>query len=138
MKPAVPVDDAAMPHNRSGHREQLPSGSWWAKVYAGKDPLTGREIRFRKTCKTKHDAQIELGSSWHWPRMGGGPDSDVTLAELLGQYVQTAGGTCPPGKATLGTSGVPPDRPSGPCGCARSGGPLLDMLYAGLTSPIQR
>ncbi len=32
--------------------EQLPSGSWRAKVYAGTDPLTGREIRFRKTCKT--------------------------------------------------------------------------------------
>jgi hypothetical protein len=36
----------------SGHVEQLPSGSWRAKVYAGKDPLTGREIRFRRTCKT--------------------------------------------------------------------------------------
>jgi hypothetical protein len=28
------------------------SGSWGAKIYAGTDPLTGREIRFRKTCKT--------------------------------------------------------------------------------------
>jgi hypothetical protein len=34
------------------------------KVYAGTDPLTGREIRFRKTCKTcktEQAAQIELG-----------------------------------------------------------------------------
>ncbi len=45
----------------SGHVEQLPSGSWRAKVYAGKDPLTGREIRFRRTCKTELPAQIELG-----------------------------------------------------------------------------
>ena len=45
----------------SGHIEQLPSGSWRAKVYAGKDPLTGREIRFRKTRKTEVEAQIELG-----------------------------------------------------------------------------
>lgn len=37
----------------SGHVEQLPSGSWRAKVYAGKEPLTGREIRFRRTCKTE-------------------------------------------------------------------------------------
>jgi hypothetical protein len=37
----------------SGHIEQLPSGSWRVKVYAGKDPLTGREIRFRQTCKTE-------------------------------------------------------------------------------------
>jgi len=27
------------------------------KVYAGTDPLTGREIRFRKTCKTERAAQ---------------------------------------------------------------------------------
>jgi hypothetical protein len=45
----------------SGHIERLPSGSWRVKVYAGKDPLTGREIRFRQTCKTKIAAQIELG-----------------------------------------------------------------------------
>jgi len=53
---------AAMPHTPSGHIEQLPSGSWRARVRAGKDPLTGREIRFRKTCKTEPEAQIELGS----------------------------------------------------------------------------
>jgi hypothetical protein len=33
---------------------------WRVKVYAGADPLTGREIRFRKTCKTEQAAQIEL------------------------------------------------------------------------------
>ena len=32
-----------------------------AKVYAGRDPLTGREIRFRKTCKSELAAQKELG-----------------------------------------------------------------------------
>jgi len=31
------------------------------RVYAGTDPLTGKEIRFRKTCKTEQAAQIELG-----------------------------------------------------------------------------
>jgi hypothetical protein len=45
----------------SGYVEQLPSGSWRAKVYAGKDPLTGREIRFRKPRRTEVEAQIELG-----------------------------------------------------------------------------
>jgi integrase len=45
----------------SGHIEQLPSGFWRAEVYAGKDPLTGREIRFRKTRKTEVEAQLELG-----------------------------------------------------------------------------
>ena len=31
------------------------------KVYPGTGPLTGREIRFRKTRKTEQAAQIELG-----------------------------------------------------------------------------
>ncbi len=44
-----------------GHIEQPPSGSWRVKVYGGTDPLTGREIRLRKTCKTERAAQIELG-----------------------------------------------------------------------------
>jgi hypothetical protein len=29
-------------------------------VQAGTDPLTGRQIRFRKACTTERDAQIEL------------------------------------------------------------------------------
>jgi hypothetical protein len=33
--------------------ERLPSGSWRVKVYAWTEPLTSREIRLRKTCKTK-------------------------------------------------------------------------------------
>jgi hypothetical protein len=70
-----------MPHTSSGHIEQLPSGSWRAKAYAGKDPLTGREIRFRKTCKTERDAQIELAKQLALARAGRQPDSDVTLAQ---------------------------------------------------------
>jgi len=33
----------------------------WPVSFAGIDSLTGREIRFRKTCKTERAAQIELG-----------------------------------------------------------------------------
>lgn len=39
-----------------GHIEQLPSGSWRVKVYGGTDPLKGREIRLRKTCRTERAA----------------------------------------------------------------------------------
>jgi hypothetical protein len=80
-----------MTRTPSGHIEQLPSGSWRAKVYAGKDPLTGREIRFRKTRKTEVEAQIELGKMLALARTGRQPDSDITVAELLGQYVPIAG-----------------------------------------------
>ena len=44
----------------SGHIEQLPSGSWRAKGLRRNRPLTGREIRFRKTCKTERaDPRVE-------------------------------------------------------------------------------
>ena len=41
-----------------------------AKVCAGKDPLSGREIRFRKTRKTEVEAQIELGKLLELARAG--------------------------------------------------------------------
>jgi hypothetical protein len=80
-----------MTRTPSGHIEQLPSGSWRAKVYAGTDPLTGREIRSRKTRKTEVEAQIELGRLLELARAGHQPDSDLTVAELLEQYVPVAG-----------------------------------------------
>jgi hypothetical protein len=39
-------------------------------VYAGKDPLTGRELRFRKTRRTEVEAQIELGKVLELARAG--------------------------------------------------------------------
>jgi hypothetical protein len=65
----------------SGHIEQLPSGSWRAKVYAGTDPLTGREIRFRRTRKTEVEAQIELGKLLALAQAGRSPESGIMVAE---------------------------------------------------------
>jgi hypothetical protein len=53
--------------------------------------LTGREIRFRTTCKTERAAQIELGKQLKQAAAGRQPDSGVTVAQLLDQYVSTAG-----------------------------------------------
>jgi hypothetical protein len=50
-----------MPRVAKGHVEQLPSGSWRARVYAGVDPITRREIRLKATAKTEQQAHIELG-----------------------------------------------------------------------------
>ena len=80
-----------MARGPAGHIERLPSGSWRVKVYAGIDPLTGREIRLRRTCKTERAAQIELGKLLAMAQAGRQPDSDVTVAQLLDQYVSTAG-----------------------------------------------
>jgi hypothetical protein len=53
------------------------------KVYAGIDPLTGREIRLRRTCKTERAARIELGKLLAMAQAGRQPDSAVTVAQLL-------------------------------------------------------
>ena len=68
-----------------GHVERLPSESWRVKVYAGIDPLTGRELRLRRTCKTEWAAQIELGRLLEQAVAGRQPDSAVTVAQLLDQ-----------------------------------------------------
>ena len=57
------------------------------KVYAGTDPLTSREIGLRKTCMTERAAQIELGKLLEQAVAGRQPDSAVTVAQLLDQYV---------------------------------------------------
>jgi integrase len=70
-----------MARGPAGHIERLPSGSWRVKVYAGIDPLTGREIRLRRTCKTERAAQIELGKLLEQAVAGRQPDSAVTVSQ---------------------------------------------------------
>ncbi len=53
------------------------------KVYAGTDPLTGREIRLRKTCKTERAAQIQLGKLLKLAAAGRQPETNATVAELM-------------------------------------------------------
>lgn len=43
-----------------GHIAQLPSGSWRAVVYAGVDPLTGKQRQLRDTATTYEAAEIAL------------------------------------------------------------------------------
>jgi hypothetical protein len=62
---------------RSGYIQQLPSGAFRVSVYAGTDPLTGRQIRLRRTCKTERAAQIELGKLLEPAADGRRPDSRV-------------------------------------------------------------
>jgi integrase len=69
-----------MAKNPAGHIERLPSGSWRVKVYAGTDPLTGREIRLRRTCKTERAAQIELGKLLEQADADRQPETDTTVA----------------------------------------------------------
>jgi DNA-binding transcriptional regulator YhcF (GntR family) len=121
-----------MTHTPSGHIEQLPSGSWRAKVYAGTDPLTGREIRFRKTRKTEVEAQIELGKLLELARAGRQPDTDVTVAELLDQYVPVAGWDLSTEETNLGYIRRTIKPTLGTKEVRKVRGPLLDNLYTRL------
>ena len=102
------------------------------KVYAGTDPLTGREIRLRKTCKTERAAQIELGKLLAHGPAGRQPDSDVTVAQLLDQYVSTAGWDVSTRESNLGYIRRTIKPALGSTQVRKVRGPLLDTLYARL------
>jgi hypothetical protein len=121
-----------MPGTLSGHIEQLPSGSWRTKVDAGTDPLTGREIRFRKTCKTEPSAQIELGKLLEQAAAGRQPDSGVTVAQLLDQYLLTAGWDLSTRESNLGYIRRTIEPAIGSMQVRKVRGPLLDTFYARL------
>lgn len=69
-----------------GHIERLPSGSYRAEVYLGQDPLTGKRLRLRETCKDDTLAQIALGKLLEQALAGREPESGATVAKLLEAY----------------------------------------------------
>ena len=79
-----------MPRVAKGCVEQLPSGSWRARVYAGVDPITKREIRLKATAKTEQQAHIELGRLLKEASEGRAPESGATMAKLLDEYADIA------------------------------------------------
>ena len=79
-----------MPRVAKGCVEQLPSGSWRARVYAGVDPITKREIRLKATAKTEQQAHIELGRLLNEASEGRAPESGATIAKLLDEYAAIA------------------------------------------------
>ncbi|HEY7265218.1 MAG TPA: hypothetical protein VH589_27535 [Trebonia sp.] len=101
-------------------------------MYAGKDPLTGREIRFRKTRRTEVEAQIELGRLLELARAGRNPESGVTVAELLDQDVPIAGWDLSTEESNLGYIRRTIKPALGTKEVRKVRGPLLDNLYARL------
>jgi hypothetical protein len=60
------------------------------KVYEGTDPLTAREIRLRKTCKTERAALIELGKLLEQAAARRRPETNATVAGLMDDYAKVA------------------------------------------------
>ena len=121
-----------MAKSPAGHIEQLPSGSWRVKVYAGTDPLTGREIRLRKTCKTERAAQIELGKLLEQASAGRQPETNATVAELMDRYTEVADWDLSTRKANEFYIRRVIKPALGHLQVRKIRGPLLDLLYAQL------
>jgi len=121
-----------MARGPAGHIERLPSGSWRVKVYAGTDPLTGREIRLRKTCKTERAAQIELGKLLEQAAAGRQPETNATVAELMDCYAEVADWDLSTRKANEYYIRRVIKPALGHLQVRKIRGPLLDLLYAQL------
>ena len=117
---------------RGGYIQQLPSGSFRVSVYAGTDPLTGRQIRLRKTCKTERAAQIELGRLLEQAAAGRQPETDATVAQLMDRYAEVADWDLSTRKANEYYIQRVIKPALGHLQVRRIRGPLLDLLYAQL------
>jgi integrase len=73
-----------------GNVERLPSGSLRVRVYAGKDPVTGRDRRYRRTVKTEAEAVAELAKLLHDAEAERAPDDSATVGLLLDRYLDVA------------------------------------------------
>ena len=115
-----------------GHVEQLPSGSWRARVYAGIDPITQREIRLKVTAKTEQQAHIELGRLLKEASEGRTPESDATVAKLLDEYAPIAPWDVSTRQTNEGFIRRTIKPALGPMKVRKVRGPILDKLYAEL------
>jgi integrase len=121
-----------MAEARSGYIQQLPSGSFRVSVYAGTDPLTGRQIRLRRTCKTERAAQVELGRLLEQAAAGRPPETDTTVAQLMDRYAEVADWDLSTRKANEFYIRRVIKPALGHLQIRTIRGPLLDLLYAQL------
>jgi integrase len=117
---------------RSGYIQQLPSGAFRVSVYAGTDPLTGRQIRLRRTCKTRRAAQIELGRLLEQAAAGRQPGTDVSVAQLMDKYAEVADWDLSTRKANEYYIRQVIKPALGRLKARNVRGPVLDLLYAQL------
>ena len=121
-----------MPRVAKGHVEQLPSGSWRARVYAGVDPITQREIRLKATAKTEQQAYIELGRLLKEASEGRTPESDATVAKLLDEYAAIAQWDVSTRQTNEGFIRRTVKPALGHLEVRKVRGPILDQLYTRL------
>jgi integrase len=121
-----------MARTRSGYIQQLPSGAFRVSVYAGTDPLTGRQVRLRRTCRTERAAQIELGKLLEQAAAGRQPETDATVAQLMDRYAEVADWDLSTRKANEYYIRRVIKPALGHLQVRKVRGPLLDLFYAQL------
>jgi len=73
-----------------GHIERLPSGSFRVHVYAGTDPVTGKERRLKRTVATEERAARELARLLRAAEAGRVPEDSATVGLVLDRYLEVA------------------------------------------------
>jgi integrase len=79
-----------MAETSKGHIQRLPSGSFRVKVYAGIDPVTGKERLLRQTCPDEASAHVALGRLLAEADGGRFPDRHATVGQALDKYLEVA------------------------------------------------
>jgi integrase len=73
-----------------GHIRPLPSGSFQAIVYAGTDPLTGKERYLREVTKTYDLAEVAMTRLQNQVDEDRHPKSDITVGQAVVQWFEVA------------------------------------------------
>jgi len=115
-----------------GHIEQLRSGSWRVHVYAGKDPLTGKQLYLRETAPDEGKAAIALGKLLEKAAAGRTPETGATVERLLEVYMEVAELDASTRSTYAGFIHRTLNPALGHLKLRRLRGPLLDKLYAKL------
>lgn len=71
-----------------GHIERLPSGSLRVRVYAGKDPVTGKERYLRETCADETEAAAALARLLTQADGHQAPSRNVLFGQVLDKYLE--------------------------------------------------
>ena len=79
-----------MAKSSRGHIQRLPSGSFRVKVYAGTDPVTGKQRLLRQTCPDEASAHVALGRLPAEADGGRFPNRNATVGQALDMYLQVA------------------------------------------------
>jgi integrase len=81
----------AAPRRRSrGHIETRPNGRFRVKVYAGQDPLTGKQRYLTTTTGTYREAEVELTKLLGQVDENRHPRSSVTVSRVVAQWLEVA------------------------------------------------